>query len=258
MAGVSGFGLALSGGGARAIVHAGILSVLDEAGLKPEIISGASMGAIIGALYADGVNPADMLNEMIKPELSKLPSWIGHRGGIGSLVVLREHLHKILKAVSFENLNIPLIISVTNLNKGTNELISKGKLIDWIVASASIPIVFQPVTINDNYYVDGGLTNNLPIKCLRKPGRKIIAIESNHLNAIDMPYNSIKLVLERSLFISVHNTVLGQLRYCDLKINTPTVEHFGLFDFAHASEIYRAGEAIGREKLPEIIRLLEE
>lgn len=183
----SGFGLALSGGGARAIVHAGLLAALDEAKLKPDIISGASMGAIIGALYADGMPPKEMLKAMIKPELTNLPAWIGRRGGIGSLVVLREHLSKQLKATTFEQLQLQLVISVTNLNTGYNELINSGLLIDWVVASASIPIVFQPVEIAGSYYVDGGLTNNLPIQAIEAPGRKIIAFESNHLDKVETP-----------------------------------------------------------------------
>ncbi|HQO51137.1 MAG TPA: patatin-like phospholipase family protein, partial [Bacteroidales bacterium] len=95
------FGLALSGGGARAIIHAGFLQALNESGLHPEIISGASMGAIIGALYADGFPPDEMLKVLIKPEISRLPAWIGRKGGIGSLMVLREHLDGILQAKSF-------------------------------------------------------------------------------------------------------------------------------------------------------------
>jgi NTE family protein len=106
-----------------------------------------------------------MLKAIVKPELTKLPAWIGRKGGIGSLVVLREKLSLFLKVKTFEELQIPLIISVTNLNRGCNELISSGNLIDWVVASASIPIIFQPVVINNYYYVDGGLTNNLPIAC---------------------------------------------------------------------------------------------
>lgn len=252
------FGLALSGGGARAIIHAGFLQALNESGLHPEIISGASMGAIIGALYADGFPPDEMLKVLIKPEISRLPAWIGRKGGIGSLMVLREHLDGILQAKSFEELKIPLIISVTNLNKGENELISSGSLIDWVVASASIPIVFQPVKINDHYYVDGGLTNNLPILCLKDSNLKVIAVESNHLEKVDTAFTSIKTVWERTLFLAVQNTLYGQIAGCDLFIDSPEVRKFGIFDFQHASHIYAIGYKIGKKNMDTIVQLLSD
>ena len=251
------FGLALSGGGARAIIHAGFLQALDEAQLKPAIISGASMGAIVGAMYASGVAPADMLKAIVKPELTKLPAWIGRRGGIGSLVVLREKLSLFLSVHTFEELQIPLIISVTNLNRGCNELISSGNLIDWVVASASIPILFQPVVINNYYYVDGGLTNNLPINCLRKEKRLVIALESNHLEEVDIAFDSIKTVSERVLFLGVNNTLKDQIDGCDLFIDAPEVRKYGIFDFQFADKLFEIGYGIGKRNIERILKTLE-
>ncbi len=252
------FGLALSGGGARAIIHAGFLKALNESGLRPEIISGASMGAIIGALYADGFPPEEMLQVMIKPGFSSLPAWIGRKGGIGSLMVLREHLDSLLRSKSFGDLQLPLIISVTNLNKGRNELISEGSLLDWVVASASIPVIFQPVVIDNQYYVDGGLTNNLPVCCLSKPNRKVVALESNHLETVDTAFVSIKTVWERSLFLAVNNTLKDQTTCCDLFIDAPEVNGIGIFDFNQAKQIYEIGYKIGCRHSESIHRLLED
>lgn len=239
------FGLALSGGGAKGIIHAGFLKALDEVQLKPEIISGASMGAIIGAMYASGVAPDDMLKAIKKPELTTIPSWIGRRGGIGSLVVLREQLQLTIQIEEFKDLDIPLIISVTNLNKGCNELITEGALIDWVVASASIPIVFQPIRIGNQYYVDGGLTNNLPMQCLRNHKRLVIGIQTNRLDEVDTTFTSIKAVGERSLYIAVNNTLNGQMDACDLLIDSPDLQKFGTFDFQHTEEIFEIGYQMG-------------
>ncbi len=239
------FGLALSGGGARGIIHSGFLKALDEINLKPEIISGASMGAIVGAMYAGGVAPGDMLKAIKKPELTTLPSWIGRRGGLGSLVVLREQLQLFLKAQMFKDLNIPLIISVTNLNKGCNELITEGPLIDWVVASASIPVIFQPVHIGNYYYVDGGLTNNLPIQCLKNNKRLVVGVQTYNILEVETAFTSIKAVSERSLNLAVNNTISGQMDACDVLIDAPEVFRFGTFDFQHADEIFEIGYQMG-------------
>ncbi len=248
------FGLALSGGGARGIIHAGFLKALDEINLKPEIISGASMGAIVGAMYAGGVAPDDMVKAIKKPELTTLPSWIGRRGGLGSLMILREQLQLFLKAHLFKELNIPLIISVTNLNNGCNELITEGSLIDWVVASASIPVIFQPVLIGDYYYVDGGLTNNLPMQCLKNNKRLVVGVQTYNILEVETAFTSIKAVSERSLNMAVNNTISGQVEACDMLIDAPDVFRFGTFDFQHADEIFEIGYQMGlrhREALKE-------
>jgi len=133
------FALSLSGGGARGIMHAGFLKALDENGLKPEAMAGASMGAIVGAMYASGIQPDDMLKAIKLPEFRNLHTWIGLKGGFGSLDQLRKQLEKNVKADSFDKLDIPLTVSVANLNKACNELITEGNLYDAVVASSSIP-----------------------------------------------------------------------------------------------------------------------
>lgn len=250
------FGLALSGGGARGIVHAGFLQALDEAGLKPAAVSGASMGSIVGAMYCAGISPNDMLGAIKLPGFFNLPSWIGLHGGFGSLAVLREQLELFIKEDSFEALKIPLTVSVTNLNTASNELISSGKLFDVVVASSSIPIIFVPIQLGENYYVDGGLTANLPISCLVKPERLVIGSNSNHISQLDKKFDSMKLVGERCMFIAVQNTVNGQLNDCDFLFDPPAARNFSTFDFEHAAEIFDIGYREGKKAIPEILNLL--
>lgn len=246
------FALALSGGGTRGIVHAGFLKALDEEGLKPAAIAGASMGAIVGAMYAAGVEPDRMILAIKKPEFLSLPSWIGLKGGIGSMDILRKQLEQFIQSDRFENLKIPLTVSVTNLNSGKNELISSGPLIEWVVASASIPIVFEPVFIGRSYYVDGGLTINMPAKCLVKKDRMVIGLNSNFLQEVDSEFKSMKVVGERSLFIAVQNTLRDQVDACDLYIEAKDVRSYGTFDFDHAVDIFEKGYQIGKENIGKI------
>jgi len=250
------FALALSGGGARGIVHVGFLKALDEAGLKPSAISGASMGAIVGSMYAAGVKPDEMMKALKYPDLKTLPSWLGFKAGIGSLDVVRKTLEQQIGSDRFEDLKIPLIVAVTNLNRACVELINTGNLYDAVIASSSIPILFMPQKIGDHFYVDGGLTMNLPVKCLKKEGRMIIGINSNHVDELGKEFTSMKQVGERCLFIAVQRTLVDQIEDCDLFIDPAEARLFGTFEFEKANEIFEIGYNSGLENVPVIKAIL--
>lgn len=250
------FALSLSGGGARGIFHAGFLQALNEANLKPEAIAGASMGAIVGAFYAAGVSPREMLKAIKTPDLMHFRSWIGLKGGIGSMAVMREQLFALTGFDNFDQLKIPLTISVSNLNTGKNELISSGNLLDAVAASASIPIVFVPVKIGKYYYLDGGLTLNLPVKCLEKAGRPIIGLDCNYLDENDVEYSSLMPVIERTLRIAANHAMQDEIKACSLYISSKKMTDFQTFDFEKANEIFDIGYASGLQTIPEIKLLL--
>lgn len=250
------FAIALSGGGARGIVHAGVLKAFDEAGLIPAEVSGTSMGSIVGALYCAGVSPDDMLKALKLPDFFSFPQWIGLKGGLGSLKVLEEQLNKFIPHNSFEKLNIPLVVSVTNLNTGQNELIRKGNLAKAVMASSSIPIIFEPVKIGRFQYVDGGLTLNLPVRCLSKKNRFIVGVNSNHTSELNSSFKTMRQVGERCLFIAVQNTLRDQLPDCHLLIDPPEARRFTTFEFDKAQEIFEIGFKAGRAAVPQIRKAL--
>ncbi|HOI31229.1 MAG: patatin-like phospholipase family protein [Bacteroidales bacterium] len=246
------YALALSGGGARGIFHAGFLQALDEARLRPAAISGASMGAIVGAFYASGVSPKEMLKAIKTPDILHIRSWIGFKGGLGSMKVLREQLTAFIHHNSFEALEIPLTVSVSNLNTGQNELLTTGDLIEAVVASASIPIVFMPVKIDSDYYLDGGLTLNLPAACLKAENTVVVGLDCNYFNQVDTSFTSFMPVVERCLHIAVQNTLRDQINSCDIYVNSPEMEDFGTFDFEQANTIFEIGYETASRFIPKI------
>src|SRR5690606_4175190 len=113
-------------------------------------------------------------------------SWLSllhsrHRSLATLLNVLKEYIPK----NNFETLSLPLYVSVTNLNTGKNEVISSGKLFEFIIASATIPVLFKPKIIDGIFYVDGGVTNNFPARILQGKADKIIGIHVNYIAAED-------------------------------------------------------------------------
>jgi NTE family protein len=157
-------GVILSGGGARGFAHAGILKALNEAGIYPDVISGVSAGAIVGAFYADGFSPVEIFK--IFSQNKKFFNYAKisvPKSGLFRTIGLEENLSENLRAKTFEDLKIPLFIAATNMNIGKIEYFNSGDLVDKIIASASIPVLFHPVEIEDNYYADGGVIDNFPI-----------------------------------------------------------------------------------------------
>ena len=172
-------GISLSGGGSRGIVHIGILKAFDEAGIKISMVTGTSAGAIVGLLYCSGYSP-DSIMEIIRE--TKLIKYVRPAISFSGLLKLESIIcvfKKYIKNNSFEELNIPLVVAATNIKKGTSSLLCDGDLIQSVLASCAVPVIFEPINIDSELYIDGGVLNNLPVEPLR-----IIVILSLDLIAI--------------------------------------------------------------------------
>lgn len=248
------YGVSLSGGGARGILQLGVLQALVEHTIVPTVIAGTSMGAINGVLYAAGYEPkeiAQILKEHIKTLSFSWMLWV--RQGFKSFETLRVVLEKYISHDSFDALKYPLYVSVTNINSGKNEIISSGSLFDFIIASASIPIIYKPKLIQGSYYVDGGLTNNFPARVLLGTCDKIIGIHVNHIEYVNEFPNLVSLV-ERMYRIGIYSNVSHKVSMCDYYIDPPEARQYDTFDFYKFDEIYDLGYRKGLEFVTEIVR----
>jgi NTE family protein len=176
-------GLCLSGGGALGFAHIGVLQSLEDHGIYPIHIVGSSMGSIIGTLYAAGYTPKEML-QMIKDDklykITKLmtfhPTFL--KSGVSSHEMLRSLIKELIPHNSFGQLKKKLHICVVNLNKAEWEIVDSGNELDkWVAASASIPGVFESIKINDEYFIDGGLLNNMPAQGIKEYCQVIIGVD---------------------------------------------------------------------------------
>jgi NTE family protein len=188
-------GLALGGGGARGLAHIHVLETLDEMGIRPAVISGTSIGAILGALYASGLSGVeirDLVDRLLLRKVEKfsdvltrkdLLKWVElvdpsfHRGSLLKGEKFVRFLEESMECSTFEDLEIPLVISSTDYTSGTETVLSSGDLLCAVRASMAIPGVFAPVEYGSKLLVDGGLTNPLPYNLLVRQCDLIIAVD---------------------------------------------------------------------------------
>ena len=234
-------GLVLSGGGARGIAHIGVLKALDELNIHPTVISGTSAGSIIGVLYAMGLSSQEMIDFVGHSSLWKFFRFEWSAGGLSNLNYLKERLIQIGIPPNFEDLQKKLYVTATNLTKGKTEIFHEGPLLDTILASCSIPLVFKPVIINGDRYADGGILNNLPASAIISKVHRILGVNVIPLSGNDdKDYQSSVQVAQRCFELFMNANTQPELVACDFVIE-PKVQDFYLFSFPKFNLIHDIG-----------------
>ena len=154
--------LVLSGGGVKGVAHIALIEFLESNGINIQAISGSSAGALIGALYASGMKPKEMLSFFKSTPLFRY-TWLNPiKAGIFDSDRYEQILKRFIKE-RFEDLRIPLTIAATNLEKGQCSYFQRGGLLRPLLASCAVPAIFTPVNIEGELYSDGGVMDNFPI-----------------------------------------------------------------------------------------------
>lgn len=178
----SGYDLALvlSGGGARGFAHVGVLEVVDELQLPVDLVVGVSMGSIVGAGYAAGLSPAQMADLARAMRLSSIFRPRPGRLNLVDPAGIQAVISRIFGTLRFEDLDRELVVVSSSMTTGQHVIIRDGPIVDAIVASCSIPLIFPPVSRDGHQLLDGGLIDGLPIAVARSLGaRRIIAVDAS-------------------------------------------------------------------------------
>jgi len=233
-------GIALSGGGIKGLCHAGALKALEERGIKPQILSGVSAGAVVGALYADGYSPDEIAKLFEDITLRSMTKMHIPDGGFFKMDVFQDFLFRKLRAKTFEELSIPLRVVATDLDKGQSVVFSSGNLIDPLVASCCLPVLFSPKSIDGVHYVDGGVLMNFPVSIIRYDCEQVIGINAS-VKAADEFKLSILNVASRSYELMFKANILHDKELCDLLIEPLDMGRFATFDSEKGHEIFELG-----------------
>lgn len=253
-------GLALGSGGARGLAHIGVLKVLIRNKIPIDCISGSSIGAMIGALYAVSTNVAEIEHIATTADWKLFLSLLdpGTSKGLFRGDKIRKFLIRFIGDMEFKDLKIPLTISATNFSTGEQVVLDKGNLLEAIMASISVPLIFQPVKMNGQSLVDGGLSMPVPITPLKKNGAtSVIAVnldgdyfshKKSRLNTGETALQTIKLLR--------YHLADRDSKDADIII-VPEVGEIRDFNFFSSDKSIKAGEKATRKVLPKIKELLK-
>lgn len=169
-------GLALGGGAARGFAHVGVIQVLEEAGIRPNLVVGTSAGSLVAAIYASGKNGKQLQHVAETMEEAAIADWtlpLFNRGVLRGDALAR-YVNKQVGARKIEDLALPLGVVATDLNTGNPMLFQRGDTGTAVRASSAVPAVFEPVKIAGRDYVDGGLVSPVPVRSARQMGADLV------------------------------------------------------------------------------------
>ncbi|PWD98763.1 patatin-like phospholipase family protein [Marinilabilia rubra] len=234
-------GIALSGGSARGYAHIGVLKALDEQGMSPDIISGTSMGALVGVLYAAGYSPDHILELVKKDKIYNMVSLRFGQNGLFELDAVRRILQNEIKEDNFSVLKKPFYLSVANISDGKNEVKGeKGPLFDYVLASCSVPVIILPQVIDGKTYIDGGLFDNLPAASIKDKCQTLIGVHVNY-NGPMTKLDGIREIAQRTFSLGIEQNVIESRKMCDFMIEPEELKEFTFLDFDRVDELVEVG-----------------
>jgi NTE family protein len=252
-------GLVLSGGGMRGAAHIGLLKAFEELGIWVDAISGTSAGALVGAMYAGGFPPEEILALFKETPLFRWSNLTWTKPGL----VNTDHLIKVLRRYfpkdDFADLLKPLYITATDLMKANEVCFHEGPLIKPILASAAFPVVFTPVQFEGRIYADGGILNNFPVEPLQGKCHKLIGSFVHVLEEMQASeMNSSLRMMHRAYDIVTIRDSMAKFDRCDLVINPLELKAYFLFDMRHVDEVYQIGYRAAMKEALNLQRLYDQ
>lgn len=242
-------GLALGGGAARGFAHIGVIQVLEEAGIKVDLVAGTSAGSLVAALYAAGRNGAALARQALAMDESAITDWAFPGRGLIRGEALARYVREATGNRTIEQLPLPLGIVATDLDSGAAMLFQRGDVGAAVRASSAVPAVFQPVRIGTREYVDGGLVSPVPVRFARQMGAElVIAVDISSPpdgNATGDPF---KLLLQTFAIMGRSINQL-ELKDADLVVR-PKLVGVSSADFSARQRAIDAGREAATAALP--------
>jgi NTE family protein len=167
-------GLALGGGAARGFAHIGVIQVLEEAGIKPDLVVGTSAGSLVAALYASGRSGSELGALAQSMDEGAITDWSFPGRGLIRGEALARYVRDQTGQRSIEQMRLPLGVVATDLDSGAPMLFRRGDTGTAVRASSAVPAVFQPVKVGEREYVDGGLVSPVPVRFAREMGADLV------------------------------------------------------------------------------------
>lgn len=272
--------LVLMGGGARGLTHVGVLSVLEKRGLAPDIVTGTSMGGLVGGCYAAGI-PAATLTDWLRglriddfsrkgapPKLFKRPRNLFEyvlvedyknrffgKFGLDKGDAVEAFLRRCVGEARIEDLPVKFACNAVDLVTGREVLFTSGPLYKALRATMSLPLVFAPVKMGPMLLLDGGIVNSAPVEAARAMGAEVAVLVDIHRPLKRMPAARIKgalQVIQRTIEVASAASFEERARAADLVIRIPV--DLGILEFSETRRIAKRGERAAEAMLPALLQ----
>ena len=260
-------GLVLGGGGARGLCHVGVIRVLEQLDVRPDVVSGTSMGGLVGAFVAAGYSAAELEKIATDVRWLRLINWNPLSGRLLNTKGFVTWLSGLLPR-TFEELELPLVLTAANLNDGRIYYARSGDLIQALRATTAYPGVIEPVRIGGDTLVDGGLLNQIPVDGALLHGvRRVLAVNATPLTTIDHPgedagarrlrggLTSLKELMRAADVMQAQLTMSRLSFYTPDLVIDPQIDGVELGDFHKARQAIEAGAQAALERTEELTRL---
>lgn len=234
-----------------------MLEALEDQNLKPDCVSGTSIGAFVAALYAFGKTPTEILAIIENLELFDVASLRLSKMGIMSHQQIGKLITSAIGDKNIEDAAMPLAIVSTNVVTGKRHVFRKGSVAQAVLASTAIPGIFQPVVLDGDILVDGGLVENVPVSPLRELGAEcVVGVNLNGSSEYGQPQDAFDILLNAT-DIALDNTTRLQLEDADAVIEM-SLSEYSRNDPKHIPALYNAGYRAGSKNAQKVKKAIEE
>lgn len=233
-------GVALGGGGVRGVAHIAYLDAMEQAGLPPDIIAGTSSGAVVGALYAAGLNPRQIFERAggFFSTSKRLSLFTGIINGSRAASFIKDYFDSILPEKHFEELKIPLKIVATNFNTLEETVFDKGEIIPALMGSIALPSLLTPQCANNAHYIDGGSTNLVPFDIIRNLCDVLVAVDVSKASANSFAPNA-KNAFKASWAATQETIIRLKLNFCAVELfERPVFNNVSTLEFKKYKQIF--------------------
>ena len=244
-------GLALGGGAARGFAHIGVLQVLEEQGIRPDLVVGTSAGSLVAALYASGKTPTEMQTMAMSLDESSITDWVFPGRSLLKGEALARFVRTQTGGKQIEAMRMPLGIVAADLQTGAPILFRKGDPGTAVRASSAVPAVFEPVRIQGREYIDGGAVSPIPVRFARQMGAEVvIAVDISAIPQGQSTRRAVDILLQ-TFNIMGHAISQHELVEADV-VMRPKLEGIGSADFSSRRLSILAGREAALMVMPQL------
>lgn len=239
------------------MAHIGLIKALEEEGIRPSVISGASAGALVGALYAQGHPLPDILEFFKTTPIFHWRFYSSQKPGLLDTEKYRLKFSQYFPANDFSALQKNLYVAATDIAAAENVFFSQGPLIKVLLASSAVPVIFSPVEIEGTLYADGGIMNNFPVEPLVGSCDIIIGSHTNPIQPMSKQnFTSSYKVLRRATQLRLHANSQTKFTHCNYVFGPEELSSYNLLDSRYIEQTFEIGYKTAKKEMKKILRSL--